>query len=582
MTQPTAQEQQMLELINRMRQAPAAELNLLINSGDANVASALSFFNVNINTLTQQWNTLSPTAPLAWSSQLSDAAIGHNQKMITANEQSHQVLSLNEPALGQRATNALYTGWSNLGENVFAYSKSVFYGHAGFAIDWGSGPGGIQAPAGHRENMMNPLYREVGIGITPSTGTGSGATTGPLVITEDFGTRFALSGKAWLLGVAFRDLDADQFYDPGEGLSGITVQITKANTATPITTTTLDAGGYQALLDPGQYQLNFLQNSLLLKSESITIDATTPVNVKRDLVLQPLLPSHIKKDFNGDNTSDVLWRNTNGAVSVWQMNSNTIQNAAIAGTAGTDWAIQKAADFNGDGKSDILWRNTNGATSIWQMNGSTVQNISNLGTVTSDWTIQNAADFNGDRTSDILWRNTNGAMVVWRMANGQVQSTAVVGTVTNDWVFQDAGDFNGDGKSDILWRNTNGAVVVWQMNDNQVQNTAIVGNVTNDWMIKGVDDFTGDGKSDILWQNTNGAVSIWQMNGGQAQNTTVVGNLTSDWQISGSGDYNANGVADILLRNTNGAAGIWQINNGLLVGSSVIGTVDNSWQVAVI
>jgi hypothetical protein len=108
MAQPSAQEQQMLELINRMRLAPAAELNLLLNSGDAAVASALSFFKVNINTLTQQWANLLPTAPLAWSNQLSDAALGHNQQMIAAGVQSHQLPG--EALLGQRANNAGYTG----------------------------------------------------------------------------------------------------------------------------------------------------------------------------------------------------------------------------------------------------------------------------------------------------------------------------------------------------------------------------------------------------------------------------------------------------------------------------------------
>jgi uncharacterized protein YkwD len=280
MAQPSAQEQQMLELINRMRQAPAAELSLLLNSGDAAVANALSAFNVNIGTLTQQWSSLLPTAPVAWSSQLSDAALGHNQQMIAAGVQSHQVSG--EAALGQRANNAGYTGWNALSENIYAYAESVFQGHAGFAIDWGNGPGGIQSPTGHRNNIMSASFREVGIGITAATGA-----VGPLVITEDFGNRSALNGKAWLLGVAFKDLDRDRFYDVGEGLSGITVQVIKSGTTTPIVTTTLNAGGYQALLDPGQYQLNFLQNALLLKSENIIIDATNPVNVKRDLIVTP-------------------------------------------------------------------------------------------------------------------------------------------------------------------------------------------------------------------------------------------------------------------------------------------------------
>jgi Cysteine-rich secretory protein family len=286
MAQPTAQEQQMLELVNRMRQAPAAELNILLNSGDPNIDNALTFFNVDRNTLNQQWSQLSPTAPVAWSSELSNAALSHNQQMIAANLQSHQVPG--ELPFAQRNVNAGYQDFSYLGENIAAYSTSVFQGEASLALDWGNGPGGIQSPAGHRNNIMSANFREIGIGVTAN----SGNSLGTQVITQEFGNRFSLDNKAWLLGVAFNDINNNQFYDAGEGLGGVTVEVDNLSqpTATPLMTTTLDAGGYQTLLDPGQYQVKFLQNNTLLKSETISIDAQNPTNIKQDLRL-PLAPA---------------------------------------------------------------------------------------------------------------------------------------------------------------------------------------------------------------------------------------------------------------------------------------------------
>jgi hypothetical protein len=281
MAQPTAQEQQMLELVNRMRQAPAAELNILLNSGDPNIDNALTFFNVDRNTLNQQWSQLSPTAPVAWSSELSNAALSHNQQMIAANLQSHQVPG--ELPFAQRNVNAGYQDFSYLGENIAAYSTSVFQGEASLALDWGNGPGGIQSPAGHRNNIMSANFREIGIGVTANSGNSLGAQ----VITQELGNRFSLDNKAWLLGVAFNDSNNNQFYDAGEGLGGVTVEVDNLSqpTATPLITTTLDAGGYQTLLDPGQYQVKFLQNNTLLKSENISVDAQNPTNIKQDLRL---------------------------------------------------------------------------------------------------------------------------------------------------------------------------------------------------------------------------------------------------------------------------------------------------------
>src|SRR6185295_10455241 len=81
---------------------------------------------------------------------------------------------------------------------------------------------------------------------------------------------------------------------------------------------------------------------------------------------------HVNRDFNGDGTSDILFRNmTSGSVYEWQLLNGTIVIAqGSPGGATADWVIAGAGDFNGDGKSDILWRNTNsGSVSIWFLYG---------------------------------------------------------------------------------------------------------------------------------------------------------------------------------------------------------------------
>jgi uncharacterized protein YkwD len=581
MAQPTAQEQQMLELINRMRQAPATELNLLINSGDANVNSALSYFSVNNATLTSQWNSLVPTAPLAWSSQLSNAAIAHNQQMISANDQSHQVIASNEPDLGVRANNSGYTGWNTLAESIFGSSKSVFYGHAAFAIDWGFGPGGIQLGSGHRANIMSSAYKEVGIGITPSVVNSSGPVAGPLVITKNFGNRPALNSKAYLLGVAFKDFDRDNFYDPGEGLSGITVQVLKAGTTTPIVTTTFDAGGYQALLDPGQYQLDFLQNNVVLKSESIVVDAQNPANIKRDLILSP---NQVKNDFGGDKKSDILWRNTNGQVHSYQMNGLNVASEASLGSVSTDWQISGTGDFNGDGKADILWRNTtSGEVYGWRMNGNAKISEGSIRTVSNDWKISGTGDFNGDGKSDILWRNTtSGQTYAYLMNDLTVATEGSIRTVGNDWQISGTGDFNGDGKADILWRNTNsGQAYAYLMNGISVLGEGVIRQVSNDWVVEGIDDFNNDGKSDILWRNTiSGAAHLYEMNGTSILAESGIGSASNDWSVAGTGDYNGDSKADVLWRNNNGLAYLWTMDGFNKLGEGGIRQVDNSWSIA--
>jgi uncharacterized protein YkwD len=298
MANPTAREQELLELINRMRMAPSAELALLLASSDQGIKDALTYFKVDLAILRAQWQKLTPVAPLAWSSQLSDAAAAHDRVMIQYDQQSHHVgvydangklVTAYEPDLAGRlsATGYQYTHGR---ENIYAYANSIIYAEAGFAIDWGedaTSVGGIQNPAGHRETLMATDVREVGISVMDETNPNT--KVGPLVVTEDFGNRAELNNKAWLLGVAFQDKNQDGWYEAGEGLNDVQIKITGINgTNFSDTIAVADAGGYQDLLDPGQYQVDFLRGGKVVKTQTTSIAAKDPANVKLDLVL-PLI-----------------------------------------------------------------------------------------------------------------------------------------------------------------------------------------------------------------------------------------------------------------------------------------------------
>lgn len=313
MAQPTAMEQEMLELLNRFRLNPAAELSLLLNTTDPNILNALSYFNVNITELTNQWSTLVAAQPLAWSNALNDVAKVHNDLMISYDQQSHSLPG--EASLGSRITNAGYSNWTTYGENVFAYATSVFYAHAGFAIDWGNTPTGIQTPAGHRNSMMNNSFREVGLSITPENN--SSTSVGPLVVTQDFANRQALNNKGYILGVAYRDWDRDNFYDAGEGLADVQINVTRLNTTTPLSQSfnTLNAGGYQTLLDPGSYLVRFFREGVLQQSRVMAINATNVANVKLDLKITTTAPSAGLGQIAGVVFNDL---NGNGVLDQWE------------------------------------------------------------------------------------------------------------------------------------------------------------------------------------------------------------------------------------------------------------------------
>jgi serralysin len=103
----------------------------------------------------------------------------------------------------------------------------------------------------------------------------------------------------------------------------------------------------------------------------------------------------------------------------------------------TDWKIAGTADFNGDGKSDILWRNDNGSVALWQMNGATMVSSSATSTpsVDNSWKITGTGDFNGDGKADILWRNDNGSVAEWQMNGSSILAggSTSIPSVATSW-----------------------------------------------------------------------------------------------------------------------------------------------------
>ncbi len=248
-------------------------------------------------------------------------------------------------------------------------------------------------------------------------------------------------------------------------------------------------------------------------------------------------------DFNGDNKPDLLWRHgTTGAIATWLMDGVTMippDGVAIATIPDTSWQIVGVADFNGDGSSDLLWRSSSGAMAVWYMSGMVFVSLADMGTVDAYWEIAGTPDLNGDGKPDLLWHHrTSGAVAAWTM-DGLTMSSAEgisIGAVPDpDWRIAGTPDLNGDGKPDILWQHIpTGTVAVWYMNGTTMTSSAVITAVGPDWQAVGTADFNADGKPDILWRNpTTGEVAVWFMDGASLSSAVVIATVDPDWELLG-------------------------------------------------
>ncbi len=296
---PTAEEQYMLELINRARADPAAEGLRLRATTDPDILSAYSYFQVDLARLVADFAGYPPRPPLALNANLIAAARGHSQDMVANDFQGHT--GSNGSTVTTRINATGYTGWTVLAENVYAFAKTIFYGHAGFNVDWG-------VPSlGHRLNIMNfsasgPVYTEIGIGIVAETSPSTGV--GPLVITEDLGTRSG--GQRFVVGVIYKDHNRDGFYSIGEGVADILVSTSQGNHAYTST-----SGGYAVPLASGSGSITVRAEGAVLGAAQERSVAIAGNNVKADFVAAP--PAIL--NFEG-----LWWNSPGGSESGWGIN----------------------------------------------------------------------------------------------------------------------------------------------------------------------------------------------------------------------------------------------------------------------
>jgi hypothetical protein len=138
-----------------------------------------------------------------------------------------------------------------------------------------------------------------------------------------------------------------------------------------------------------------------------------------------------------DMSGDIFWRNTTtGEVGMWVMAGTRITTTVDFGPVPPSWTIAGVGDFDGNGSTDILWRDNLGNVGIWLMNGTQIISTAVLGNVPFNWSIAATGDYNGDGKSDILWTDNAGDVGAWLMNGGMVSSVADYGSVGLAWSVQ--------------------------------------------------------------------------------------------------------------------------------------------------
>ena len=138
-----------------------------------------------------------------------------------------------------------------------------------------------------------------------------------------------------------------------------------------------------------------------------------------------------------DSKGDIFWYNSSTSeVGMWVMNGANIVQTVDFGSVPSTWKIAGIGDFDGNGSTDILWRDSSGNVGIWLMSGTSILSSQVLGNVPLNWTVAETGDYNGDGMTDVLWVDNLGNVGAWFMNGATISSTTNYGNIGTTWTAQ--------------------------------------------------------------------------------------------------------------------------------------------------
>ncbi|MGJ5619516.1 CAP domain-containing protein [Sulfitobacter sp. MF3-043] len=134
--------------------------------------------------------TTAGLAPLTFADKLNDSSEDHSRWMIDADNFSHT--GKGGSSAQDRMADAGYKfegNWSS-GENIAFQSER---GEPGLSDDVVDLHNGLMNSPGHRANILNPHFKEIGIGIERGDFTDNGSTFDSVIVTQNFATSDAVN-----------------------------------------------------------------------------------------------------------------------------------------------------------------------------------------------------------------------------------------------------------------------------------------------------------------------------------------------------------------------------------------------------
>ncbi|MFE9445769.1 FG-GAP repeat domain-containing protein [Streptomyces sp. NPDC006602] len=286
-------------------------------------------------------------------------------------------------------------------------------------------------------------------------------------------------------------------------------------------------------------------------------------------------------DFDGDGTSDLVYRNVAGQLYI---NTGSAETMVVDTDVAKVKDVLTPGDLDSDGVQDVLTLSSSGVLSFHS--GIYARVSGGLGsrrTVATGWQAYNKiaapGDMNADGRADLLARTPTGTLYYYPgKGTGDFGSRVKIGT---GWQQYDeligAGDLNGDGVGDLLARTPAGALYRY-LGKKGGTFSAKVKDSKTEWasynQIVGGGDWDGNGKTDLLARDFSGNLWFYAGNGNGTFGTRSA--RSKGWgkatQFAGAGNNPHFGKFGIMGRTSAGNVYSYEVTGtGTLTGKLLVG-----------
>ncbi|MGI4789348.1 MAG: choice-of-anchor tandem repeat GloVer-containing protein [Janthinobacterium lividum] len=271
-------------------------------------------------------------------------------------------------------------------------------------------------------------------------------------------------------------------------------------------------------------------------------------------------------------TTHILWNNTNGQASVWNMADAHPDASCLVYGPFSGWKAVALAD-SPNSQTRMIWNNADGRVSVWNLSDPNPAASCLIYGPYAGWKAVGVT-VGPDNAAHLLWDSASGQASLWNLSDPNPGATCVVYGPYAGW----AGVSLSVGPNNavrLLWDSTSGQMSLWNLSDPNPAASCLVYGPYAGWKTVGVT-VGPDSVAHLLWDSTSGQVSLWNLSDPSPSAACLVYGPYNGWAGAGL-SVGADNAVHLLWDSASGQVSLWNLSDPSPSATCLVYGPYNGW-----